>query len=108
MNNALESLFVLASTHHDASLSVREAIALTAEQVSALQQTLHALPVIQECMVVNTCNRLEVYGLADTPEVEESVRNCICEYNGVSRDLFAVTCVASTDMLAGGLQAWVW
>ena len=87
MSDALKSLFVLGSTHHEASLTVREDIALTSEQVSALQSKLHALETIRECLVINTCNRLEVYGLADTPAVEDTVRNCVCEYNGVSRKL---------------------
>ncbi len=87
MSNILKSLFVLASTHHEASLDVRETIALTPENVFALQQKLHSLKNIQECLVLNTCNRLEIYGLADTAEVEETVRDCVCEYNGVSREL---------------------
>lgn len=88
MSKALESLFVLGSTHREASLEIREDIALTAEQVSALQQELHSLEAIRECLVVNTCNRLEVYGFSDTPEVEDTVRDCIGHYNGVSRELF--------------------
>ena len=87
MSQALKSLFVLGSTHHEASLKIREDIALSSEQVSALQQKLHSLGTIRECLVVNTCNRLEIYGLADTPAVEETVRNCVCQYNGVSRKL---------------------
>lgn len=87
MSNVLKSLFVLGSTHHEASLKIREDIALTSEQVSALQQQLHSLETIQECLVLNTCNRLEVYGLAETPEVEDTVRDCVCCYNGVSREL---------------------
>lgn len=87
MSNVLKSLFVLGSTHHEASLTLREDIALTARQVSELQKELHSLESIQECLVVNTCNRLEVYGLANTPDVEDTVRNYVCKYNGVSRTL---------------------
>ena len=87
MSHLLKSLFVLASTHHEASLAIREAIALTPEQVSELQQTLHAIEGMRECLVLNTCNRLEVYGLADTPDIETVVRNCVCNYNQTSRKL---------------------
>ena len=86
----LKSLFVLGSTHHEASLALREKIALTSEQVSVLQQKLYSLETIRECLVVNTCNRLEVYGLADTPEVEDTVRDYVCQYNRVSRELLDV------------------
>ena len=88
MSQNLKSLFVLGSTHHEAPLELREDIALSPEQVSTLQQLLHSLETIRECLVVNTCNRLEVYGFADTPEVENTVRNYICQCNGVSRELF--------------------
>ncbi len=87
MSKALESLFVLGSTHREAPLTIREDLALAPEQVSALQQKLHSLDMIRECLVVNTCNRLEVYGFSDTPEVENTVRDYICRYNGVSREL---------------------
>ena len=63
MSEALQSLFVLGSTHHEAPLEVRERMALTPENAAALQQELHARDDIRECLVVNTCNRVEVYGL---------------------------------------------
>ena len=87
MSEALQSLFVLGSTHHQAPLEVRERMALTPENAAALQQELHALDDIYECLVVNTCNRVEVYGLASDPAVETKVRDCLCARNGVSREL---------------------
>ena len=87
MSEALQSLFVLGSTHHEAPLEVRERMALTPADAAALQQELHALDDIRECLVVNTCNRLEVYGLATSPEVESTIRNQLCARNGVNREL---------------------
>ena len=87
MSHLLKSLFVLGSTHHEASLAVREAIAITPEQVSELQQELHAIDGMQECLVLNTCNRLEIYGLADTHDIENILRDCVCNYNGTTREL---------------------
>jgi glutamyl-tRNA reductase len=87
MSEALQSLFVLGSTHHQAPLEVRERMALTPADAAALQQALHALDDIRECLVVNTCNRLEVYGLASSPEVEHTIRDLLCAHNGVSREL---------------------
>jgi glutamyl-tRNA reductase len=87
MSEVLQSLFVLGSTHHQAPLEVRERMALTPENAAALQQELHALDDIYECLVVNTCNRVEVYGLASAPTVEATVRDFLCARNGVSREL---------------------
>jgi glutamyl-tRNA reductase len=87
MSQVLQSLFVLGSTHHEAPLEVRERMALSTEKAAKLQQELHALDQIRECLVVNTCNRLEIYGLATDPAVEDTIRAHLCASNGVSREL---------------------
>lgn len=88
MSEALQSLFVLGSTHHEAPLEVRERMALTPDNAAALQQELHARDDIRECLVVNTCNRVEVYGLAASgPDIEATIRDHLCARNGVSREL---------------------
>jgi glutamyl-tRNA reductase len=88
MNDALQSLFVLGSTHHQAPLEVRERMALTADDAARLQQELHAHTDIRECLVVNTCNRVEVYGLGTNgSNIENTIRDYLCARNGVSREL---------------------
>ena len=87
MSQTLQSLFVLGSTHHEAPLEVREQIALTPEKTSRLQQELYSLESVQECVVVNTCNRLEVYGLAGTSAAEKVVRDHLCNFNRIDRKL---------------------
>jgi glutamyl-tRNA reductase len=87
MSEVLQSLFVLGSTHHEAPLEVRERMALSADKATALQQELHALEQIRECLVVNTCNRVEIYGLANDPQIENTIRDHLCATNGVSREL---------------------
>ena len=88
MSDALQSLFVLGSSHHLAPLEVREKFALTHDEANSLQQQLHANERIRECVIVNTCNRLEIYGLATTPDIEDSIRNQLCKAHGITRDLF--------------------
>ncbi len=88
MSAVLQSLFVLGSSHHQAPLEVRERFALSQDEAQALQQALHAHPDIRECIVVNTCNRLEIYGLATSPEIESIIRDQFCERHGLSRELF--------------------
>ncbi|HKK17065.1 MAG TPA: glutamyl-tRNA reductase [Opitutales bacterium] len=78
----------MGSSHNEAPLEVRERLALSAERLAKLQQTLLEDGLIRECLVVNTCNRLEVYGLANPSEdTEETVRNYLCRAQGVSRAL---------------------
>ena len=88
MGDSLQSLFVLGSSHNEASLEVREQLALSAESLKDLQRHLVDDEIIRECLVVNTCNRLEVYGLANSSEdTEERVRDALCRAQGVSREL---------------------
>jgi glutamyl-tRNA reductase len=87
MSKVLQSLFVLGSTHHEAPLDVRERMALTPENAAALQLELHARDDIKECLVLNTCNRVEIYGLANHPNIEETIRDYLCAHNSVSREL---------------------
>jgi len=88
MGDSLKSLFVLGSSHNQAPLEVRERLALSPDEVKALQQNLIEEGIMRECLVVNTCNRLEVYGLANPNEpTEEAVRNYLCRAQGVSRQL---------------------
>jgi glutamyl-tRNA reductase len=88
MSEQLQSLFVLGSTHHEAPLELRERFALNATEVKNLQSQLHKLPGIEECLVINTCNRLEVYGLAKSPDIEDTVRDLLCSRNGIDRKIF--------------------
>jgi glutamyl-tRNA reductase len=69
-------------------LELRERFALSADDALALQSELHALDDISECIVINTCNRLEIYGLSTGAQSEETIRNLLCARNGVSRELF--------------------
>ena len=88
MGDSLKSLFVLGSSHNEASLEVREQLALSAESLANLQRELIEDEIIRECLVVNTCNRLEVYGLANSSEgTEEKVRDSLCRAQGVGREL---------------------
>lgn len=90
MSDVLQSLFVLGSSHREAPLEVRERFALSHEQKNALQSKLIEAPTIRECLILNTCNRLEIYGLADGDEegFEAVVRDTLCQSRGIPRELF--------------------
>lgn len=88
MGDSLKSLFVLGSSHKEAPLEVREQLALSAESLRTLQNQLLEDELMRECLLINTCNRLEIYGFANSSKAaEETVRNYLCEVQGVSREL---------------------
>jgi len=88
MSDVLESLFVLGTSHHATPLDVREQFALTPAQALELQLQLHSHDGIRECLVLNTCNRLEIYGLADRIERVDEIRGLFCQKHNVSEVLF--------------------
>ena len=48
-------------TYHDCPVEVREKVSFTPEQRYALLKTMHRQPEIAEAVILQTCNRLEIY-----------------------------------------------
>ncbi len=57
-------LFVLGSSHHNTSLETREQFALTSDQLDRAYRSIGAIAGMREVLILSTCNRVEVYGLA--------------------------------------------
>ncbi|WP_068769900.1 glutamyl-tRNA reductase [Termitidicoccus mucosus] len=62
------ALFYVGASHHTAPLELRERLALTADKLDAIHARLAALPGLREIAILNTCNRVEFYGVAGTPD----------------------------------------
>ena len=59
------SLVVLGLNHRTAPIEVRERIVFDSERLPQALASLHALPGLQEALIVSTCNRTEVYCVAE-------------------------------------------
>lgn len=59
------SLFLLGTSHQVASLNERETIALPPDSTDMFYRGLENLRGLEECLVLNTCNRTEIYGAAN-------------------------------------------
>ena len=81
-------LFHLGASHHTAPLAVREKLALPPARVTELRARLgpSGLP---ELAVLNTCNRVELYGVAATPADLAALEAAFCETTGISAEDFA-------------------
>ena len=78
-------LFVIGATHQRTPLEVRERLALADDAIAALRAELARIAGLREFAVLNTCNRVEFYGVADTPAAVEAVQQAYC-----ARQRFAV------------------
>ncbi|MDR3229111.1 MAG: glutamyl-tRNA reductase [Puniceicoccales bacterium] len=58
---------VLACTHETTPLALREKLAIAPERAAVFYKKLRALPGVAECVVLGTCNRLEIYVATAAP-----------------------------------------
>jgi glutamyl-tRNA reductase len=60
-------VFVLGLNHETASIAVREQLFFAERELPKALEALGDVPALAERMVLTTCNRVEVYGVTDTP-----------------------------------------
>ena len=65
------NLFSIGISHHTASVDVRERMWLSAEETKEALSRLRQ-QYFNECVLVSTCNRTELYGLAPTPVIPDA------------------------------------
>ena len=90
-------LFVLGLSHKTASIDVRERLAVPERELPQALEALGEVPELAERMFFTTCNRAEVYGVAEGPlaKAVEATRASLERY----RDL-------DSSALAGALYAY--
>lgn len=88
MSDALEALYVIGISHHAAPLDVRERFALTTDEADSLRKDIYAHENIRECLVLNTCNRLEIYVLANDTLSSKTASELFCQKKQIPHSLF--------------------
>jgi len=83
------SLFVVGANHHTTPLELREKLALTADKLAAFQKAATEIEGLRELAVLNTCNRVELYGVAGSAQVVERLQAEFCRLSGLSPSSFA-------------------
>src|SRR3954467_1269715 len=84
-------LFSLGASHHTAPLAVREKLALDATRAAALTARLQQTPGLGEFALLNTCNRVEIYGVSRGADSLAALRTGLAETTGCTvADLEAV------------------
>jgi glutamyl-tRNA reductase len=78
-------LFVSGLSHRNAPVSVREQIAVDEDKLREILADVQASGVAAEVVVVSTCNRVEVYGVADVPgEARGAIFRRLCRHLDVA------------------------
>ena len=85
---AAPTLFLLGATHHTAPLALRERLALAGNKLADLQSILRSLAGLKEFAVLNTCNRVEIYGVAADPGTVQQLQTSFCTLHQIDPALF--------------------
>lgn len=94
METSAPVLFLLGASHHTAPLAVREKLALDQARAADLAARLRALPGVREFAMINTCNRVELYGVAGHRDALAALRTAVCEATGCTPAEFAAASFA--------------
>lgn len=89
MSAPARTLFLLGASHHTAPLELREKIALAGEKLDALRDQLRTLPGLPEFAVLNTCNRVEIYGVAAEDGVMDRLQAALCALSDMDPAVFS-------------------
>lgn len=63
----MAELFVAGLSHKTAPIAVREQLAVEEDKLREILADVHATGALSEVLILSTCNRVEVYGVADVP-----------------------------------------
>ena len=99
-------LFLLGASHHTTPLAVREKLALDNTRAAALAARLQQTPGVSEFALLNTCNRVELYGVARGPDSLAALRAAFAETTGCApADLAGVLHLRQNHDVVGHLFA---
>jgi glutamyl-tRNA reductase len=77
-------LFVAGVNHRTAPVALREQLAVEEDKLRELIRDVQATGVARETVLISTCNRVEVYGVAEAPgEARATVFRRLCQHRGV-------------------------
>ncbi|BET68069.1 glutamyl-tRNA reductase [Opitutales bacterium ASA1] len=86
---ASHGFLVLGASHHNTPLEVRERFAVAPDQLAPLHAHLRAVPGVEEVLVLNTCNRFEVYAVLSDHGRDAALEAELCATRGLAPNAFA-------------------
>jgi glutamyl-tRNA reductase len=81
------TLVLIGVNHKTAPIEVRERIAISREDLAETTRALAAVPGVAECMIVSTCNRVEILSAVESPAID--VTSFLHRHFGLDPELLA-------------------
>ncbi len=95
------TLFVSGLSHRTAPVELRELLAVDEDKLREILRHAQMTGVMSEVMILSTCNRVEVYGVADaTHEARTLAFTLLCQQRGVALDAVEPFLYTKTDAQA--------
>jgi glutamyl-tRNA reductase len=90
---SLMEIVLVGLNHRTAPVEVRERVSYTAEQASRAASELRSRGILEETLVLSTCNRSEVYGVPPETSHESAVglSSFLSEFHKVQPDILSVS-----------------
>src|SRR2546425_12195501 len=77
-------LFVAGLSHRNAPVELREQLAVDEDKLRELLRDIAGMGILREALILSTCNRVEVYAVADVPgEARTATFRQLCRHRGV-------------------------
>lgn len=99
------TLFAFGVNHKTASIEVREKVYLREDEIAEFSNLLRET--LDECIIISTCNRTEIYGLYDSAQIDfEFYQNLLINFKNASdfvaaKDFFSfVSCAACQQLFS--------
>ncbi|MGA3081472.1 MAG: glutamyl-tRNA reductase [Terracidiphilus sp.] len=83
----MTTLAIIGVNHKTAPIEVRERIAISRDDLPETTRALAAIPGVTECMIVSTCNRVEILAAIDSPSTD--IRSFLHRHFGLAPALLA-------------------
>lgn len=79
----MPSLMLLGANHRVAPIDIRDKLAISKTQLQPTLLQILAFPEVREVFLLSTCNRTEIYTVAEGETVGQRIRGFLCQQQGI-------------------------
>jgi glutamyl-tRNA reductase len=80
------SLILVGLSHRTAPIELREQVDFSTRDVARAVSELAARRAADECVILSTCNRVEIYAVADPGAARPAIGRFVAEYHGIAAE----------------------
>lgn len=79
----IERFICVGVNHRHTPVELREQVAFAKDKLPSAVQAMVQLPALQEGIIVNTCNRVELYAMGDPDAASAQLKNFLHQFHGI-------------------------